>query len=238
MQLISSLNKKNVIFRVILLCHLENITRLAQHLKDLSCTVRWLCWTLSGLPGTICRRQSTRIKSWLVSSITSLQVRFVSFFSTIIYLRSKYLKFKFGTRNLIQNEIADADVCNLDPELLLLKATSQATILCLGQCLSILQEQQIVPQAPPQPRVKKTPLHYIPPQPIDLAEKTKRWDHDCRSSFDKFQGVLYFVGTGVKARTFLTDLGTVRRVRRTRTSIQHRLLLICAFIPVRVVAIR
>lgn len=103
---------------------------------------------------------------------------------------------KFGTRNLIQNEIADADVCNLDPELLLLKATSQATILCLGQCLSILQEQQIVPRAPPQPRVKKTPLHYIPPQPIDLAEKTKRWDHDCRSSLINFKACCILLGQG------------------------------------------
>jgi hypothetical protein len=127
----------------------------------------------------------------------------------------------------------------LDPELLLLKATSQATILCLGQCLSILQEQQIVPQAAPQPRLKKTPLHYIPPQPIDLADKAKRWAAlPVLAGVDKFQGVLLLFGTGVKARTFLSDLGTVRRVRRTRTSIQHRLLLICAFIPVRVVAIR
>jgi len=84
----------------------------------------------------------------------------------------------------------------LDPELLLLKATSQATILCLGQCLSILQEQQIVPQAPPQPRLKKTPLHYIPPQPIDLADKSKRWGLLRPESVDKFQGVLLLLGQG------------------------------------------
>ncbi|XP_059469244.1 oxysterol-binding protein-related protein 11-like isoform X2 [Neocloeon triangulifer] len=60
---------------------------------------------------------------------------------------------------------------HLDPELLMLKATSQATILCLSQCLTILQQQQIAPQGVPQPRTKKTPIHFIPPQPTDLMDK-------------------------------------------------------------------
>jgi hypothetical protein len=34
---------------------------------------------------------------------------------------------------------------NIDEEMLLLKATSQATVYCLSQCLSILQRQQIAP---------------------------------------------------------------------------------------------
>jgi hypothetical protein len=34
---------------------------------------------------------------------------------------------------------------NIDEAMLLLKATAQATIYCLSQCLSILQQQQIAP---------------------------------------------------------------------------------------------
>ncbi|XP_065349260.1 oxysterol-binding protein-related protein 11-like [Cloeon dipterum] len=76
-----------------------------------------------------------------------------------------------GLACLIDDLPSSGAVTNLDPELLMLKATSQATILCLSQCLSILQQQQIVAPAVPLPRPKKTPLHYIPPQPSDLADK-------------------------------------------------------------------
>lgn len=39
----------------------------------------------------------------------------------------------------------------LDQDLLLLKATSAATLSCLGECLNILQQTQSHSQAPPQP---------------------------------------------------------------------------------------
>lgn len=39
----------------------------------------------------------------------------------------------------------------LDQDLLLLKATSAATLSCLGECLNILQQTQSRSQAPPQP---------------------------------------------------------------------------------------
>lgn len=39
----------------------------------------------------------------------------------------------------------------LDQDLLLLKATSAATLSCLGECLNILQQTQSRGQAPPQP---------------------------------------------------------------------------------------
>lgn len=38
---------------------------------------------------------------------------------------------------------------NIDEAMLLLKATSQATIYCLSHCLSVLQQQQIAPAYTP-----------------------------------------------------------------------------------------
>lgn len=51
-----------------------------------------------------------------------------------------------STKNLAQmidNLPTSGPVTNLDPDLLMVKATSQATIACLTHCLSILQQQQI-----------------------------------------------------------------------------------------------
>jgi hypothetical protein len=48
-------------------------------------------------------------------------------------------------------------VTNVDHDLLMLKATSQATISCLADCLSILQQQQIAAPVPRSQQTQQTP---------------------------------------------------------------------------------
>ncbi|XP_066996822.2 oxysterol-binding protein-related protein 11 isoform X2 [Anabrus simplex] len=50
-----------------------------------------------------------------------------------------------------------ASVRNLDEDLLILKATTQATLVCLGQCLSILQQQQMTPVTTPVASITHVP---------------------------------------------------------------------------------
>nr|CAD7600047.1 unnamed protein product [Timema genevievae] len=54
---------------------------------------------------------------------------------------------------VVKSETKRTDVKSTDHDILLLKATSNATVMCLGQCLSILQHQQIAPLTISQPTV-------------------------------------------------------------------------------------
>lgn len=65
----------------------------------------------------------------------------------------------------------------LDQDLLLLKATSAATLSCLGECLNILQQTQSHSQAPPQPSERHPAVQRAPsgesasgPIPVLLLE--------------------------------------------------------------------
>uniref|UniRef100_A0A3Q3WP98 Oxysterol-binding protein n=1 Tax=Mola mola TaxID=94237 RepID=A0A3Q3WP98_MOLML len=53
----------------------------------------------------------------------------------------------------------------LDQDLLLLKATSAATLSCLGECLNILQQTQSHNQAPPQSSEHGVPVWTVPKSP-------------------------------------------------------------------------
>merc|ERR1712226_1567525 len=53
------------------------------------------------------------------------------------------------TDNIEELPSNDETIASLDKEMLLLKATSSATLTCLEQCLNILQQQQMAPQGRP-----------------------------------------------------------------------------------------
>lgn len=78
----------------------------------------------------------------------------------------------------------------LDQDLLLLKATSAATLSCLGECLNILQQTQSHSQPPPQPSERGLAAQRAPsgesaagPVPVLLLESPPPPSPSCLLSF-------------------------------------------------------
>lgn len=78
----------------------------------------------------------------------------------------------------------------LDQDLLLLKATSAATLSCLGECLNILQQTQSHSQPPPQPSERSLAAQRAPsgesaagPVPVLLLESPPPPSPSCLLSF-------------------------------------------------------
>ena len=68
-----------------------------------------------------------------------------AFSSVRDYLRRVECEHQRFVHSIEEMPSSGGDITNLDTELLLLKATSQATVLCLEQCLAILHYQQQQP---------------------------------------------------------------------------------------------
>ena len=68
-----------------------------------------------------------------------------AFSSVRDYLRRVECEHQRLVHSIEEMPSSGGDITNLDTELLLLKATSQATVLCLEQCLAILHYQQQQP---------------------------------------------------------------------------------------------
>ena len=106
-----------------------------------------LCAALSAASVSSCNTQvntTQPTKKILTCNLTVLD----AFSSVRDYLRRVECEHQRLVHHIEDLPLSGIKVTSIDTELLLLKATSQATLLCLEQCLAILHYQQQQPNKP------------------------------------------------------------------------------------------
>lgn len=94
----------------------------------------------------------------MFSCISGLLVIVCIFTSRLNFLPKVMSQAEGQQKNLVQSIDSlptKGPLSCLDQDLLLLKATSAATLSCLGECLNILQQTQSRSQVPPQPQASQ-----------------------------------------------------------------------------------